>query len=450
MRTPSRLRYSGWLLLLHVVLALPATALRATETTPVVVRSAVQPESGIWVGQRVIYQLDTLVKDGWAKVQRMPDVQVSGAIVVRMETQGVRLNETIDGDAYTGQRYELLLFPQRGGEISVPAIPLAIEISQWGDSTLKQAVQKTAPALTFTARTPPGAEKIHGLISTERLSADQTWQPETSELSVGDTLERRITFSADNVSAMVFTPLVFAGAEAFDVYPKPPEVEDRYDRGDLTARRVEAVTYVFKRTGRVELPSVTITWWDLSRKALRKTVLPSRTFNVAPSAAARATSPMASVDAAPSSRRWIYGGAFILLATVLAVRFGKPLQRRWRTWRSQRQHAEKAFFGHFVHTAREGNPADTLGALMRWLDRIHDGQQAARLDRFLQSFSNDQGKTAAEALVRAADSKAPVKWQGRGLANSMTQARRRWLARRRLSEKGSHLPLLNPQSFNQF
>lgn len=367
---------------------------------------------------------------------------MSGAIVVRMETQGVRLNETIDGAAYTGQRYELLLFPQRGGEISVPATTVDIEISQWGGNTQKQAVQKTAPALTFTARTPPGAEKIRGLISTQRLSADQTWQPDTSDFSVGDTLERRITFSADNVSAMAFTPLMFESAEAFAVYPKPPEVVDRYD---LTARRVESVTYVFKRAGQMEIPAVIITCWDLNREALQETVLSSHTLNVAPSAAAQGARSTAIGDVTPNSRMWIYGVAIILLATVLAILFGKPLQRRWRTWRSQRQQSEKAFFGRFVNAARKGNPAEALGALMRWLDRIHDGEQAARLDRFVQSFSNDQGKNAADALIRAADSRAPVTWQGGDLVNLMTHARRRWMDRRQSLEKGSHLPLFNPQ-----
>jgi hypothetical protein len=142
---------------------------------------------------------------------------------------------------------------------------------------------------------------------------------------------------------------------------------------------------------------------------------------------------------------WIYGVAIILLATVLAILFGKPLQRRWRTWRSQRQQSEKAFFGRVVNAARKGNPAEAPGALMRWLDRIHDGEQAARLDRFVQSFSNDQGKNAADALIRAADSRAPVTWQGGDLVNLMTHARRRWMDRRQSLEKGSHLPLLNPQ-----
>lgn len=445
MTLQSRLHYSGWLLLLYVVLSLPAMTLSAAETTSVVVRSAVQPASGIRVGQRVVYQLDTLAKDGWANVQRMPDLQISGAVVVRMETQGVRLNETIDGQAFSGQRYELLLFPQRGGEITIPATPVEIEISQWGGGVQKQVVQKASPALTFNALTPPGAEKIHGLISTERLSADQQWHPDTKALSVGDTALRRITLSADNVSAMAFAPIVFEAAEAFDVYPKPPTVEDRYDRGDLTARRIEAVTYVFKRAGQAKLPAVTIIWWDLGRKVLQETILPSRAFDIAPPAAAPEARPAATVNVTYTPKGWIYGVTTILLLTVLTVLFRHRLHRRWRTWRDRRRQSEKSFFNRFVRIARGGKPTDTRSALMRWLDRIHEGEQAARLDRFLQSFSDDKGKKAADALTRAADSDPSAQWQGRDLVDSMISARRRWLARRRPSEKGTHLPLLNPQ-----
>jgi len=441
----SCLFFSAWVLLLHFALWLPAMTLSAAGTTPVIVRSAVQPESGIWVGQRVVYQLDVLAKDGWAKVQHMPDFQVSGAVAVRMETQGVRLNETINSDAYAGQRYELLLFPQRGGEISVPATTVDIEISQWGGGARQQTVQKTTPALTFKARTPSGAEKIHGLISTERLSADQTWEPDAKALSVGAAVERRVIFSAENVSAMAFAPLAFEGAAAFDAYPKPPEVEDRYDRGDLTARRTETVSYVFTRSGRVELPAVTITWFDLKQEALQETVLPPRTFEIAPSAAVTGTSPASTGKDTPTSRGWTYGAAIILLLMVLMAIFQRRLRRRWRTWRDRRRHSEKALFKRFVKAARKGEPTSALNALMRWLDRIHEGDQAARLDRFLKVFSNSRGRKAADALISAADPRAPVPWQSRDLLVSMTKARRRWLARRRPPGKRQHLPLLNPQ-----
>ncbi|MGB5986488.1 MAG: hypothetical protein WBG37_14375 [Desulfobacterales bacterium] len=76
--------------------------LSAGESEPIIVRSSIATEPEIWVGQRVLMQVDVLARDEWAKIKKAPDVEVPGAYVVRLETQGVRLNETIDGSAYTG------------------------------------------------------------------------------------------------------------------------------------------------------------------------------------------------------------------------------------------------------------------------------------------------------------------------------------------------------------
>lgn len=87
---------------------------------PIIVRSSIATKPDIWVGQRVLLQVDVLARDGWAKINRAPDVEVPGAYMVRLETQGVRLNETVDGSAYTGQRYEMSLFPSGAAPLRFP------------------------------------------------------------------------------------------------------------------------------------------------------------------------------------------------------------------------------------------------------------------------------------------------------------------------------------------
>ena len=76
----------------------------------ILIRAAVTPKENIVVGQRVILQVDVLAPDGWAQVKRVRDFSVEGAQVVRYESQGTRLNETIQGRAFRDQRYELSLF----------------------------------------------------------------------------------------------------------------------------------------------------------------------------------------------------------------------------------------------------------------------------------------------------------------------------------------------------
>ena len=97
------------------VLALPVAGLCTDDAVDdgILIRTDLKPKDNIVVGQRVILQIDVLAPDGWAQVKSIRDFSVQGAQVVRYETQGTRLNETIEGRAFSGQRYELSLFPQQ-------------------------------------------------------------------------------------------------------------------------------------------------------------------------------------------------------------------------------------------------------------------------------------------------------------------------------------------------
>ena len=86
----------------------------------VVLRTAVEPAEA-WVGQRVVLQIDVLGEDGWAQISRFGDMDLPGAYLVRTDSQGARLQDTIDGVSYTGQRYEVSIYPQLAGVIEEAA-----------------------------------------------------------------------------------------------------------------------------------------------------------------------------------------------------------------------------------------------------------------------------------------------------------------------------------------
>ena len=86
----------------------------------ILLRTTVTPQEA-WVGQRVVLQVDVLGEDGWAQISRFGEVDLSGAYLIRTDTQGSRLQETIGGVAYTGQSYEFSIYPQLAGTVTVPA-----------------------------------------------------------------------------------------------------------------------------------------------------------------------------------------------------------------------------------------------------------------------------------------------------------------------------------------
>ena len=280
-----RLIYIGitWAILCIVAVADLRADDAANGGDEIQVRTSVDPSEGAVVGQRVKLLVDVLAQDGWAKVKRANDFSVPGTQVVRYETQGTRLNETIGGRSYTGQRYQISLFPRQGGTVTVPAIAVEVEVTRWGSSAGKEVLKRQTLPVSFKVQVPPGAENIKGLISTTALTATQTWAPKQQQFKVGEAIKRTIELSGKNISGMAFTPLQFDTSEKVSVYPAEPQVNDHYDRGTLTGRRTETVTYVFAREGDVELPEIIVPWWDIEKQQLQKSVLPAMELEIAPS-----------------------------------------------------------------------------------------------------------------------------------------------------------------------
>lgn len=440
---PGRFGHKGMIFFLLGVLGLAPTGVLADGPESIIVRASIVPIEGIWVGQRVRYRVDVLGMNGWAKIQRMPDLQVSGAMVLALESQGTRLNETIGGEAYTGQRYELSLFPQRSGKITIPSVSMEIEISRWGAQSRKSVQKGATPPVDFMAEQPPGSEKVPWLISTTQLTAEQRWDPDVKKVAIGEAVRRTVRLSAEDISAMAFSPMPFVGNDSLDVYPSAPEVEDRYDRGTLSGRRTEAVTYLFKKAGRVELPAVTLTWWDLKNRKLLETVLPSRRIEVAPASIQHGDQEVANDYA--YKRPWVYAGLVLIVLIALIGTFSKKLRSRLKDWQRKRGESEKAYFKRFEITARSGKPAETLNALMNWLDRRHDGRQTARLDQFLEMYADQKVAVEIDRLIKAINQESHVRWNRSEIVKDMREARKNWL-KSRVSNRSDilYLPRLNP------
>jgi len=400
---------------------------------PVILRTAVTPDEA-WVGQKIILHVDVLAKDGWAQLRKADDIEVSGAYLLRLETQGTRLNETIAGNHYTGQRYEFMLFAQRDGKLTIPPVPVDIEIKTWGAGGGSRIERMMLPVVEFIARTPPGADDLQWLTSTSDFQADQDWSGETDQPEVGDAIERTISLRASDVPGMAFAPIRYNRIENLGIYPGEPTVEDKFARGDLTGTRLETVTYVFERAGSFEIPDVTFSWWDVAAGQLKHVVLPGLSVQVIGNAGAE------SVPLETTARQEFTGLLWptllaVLLAAIVRFRFGGRGVRRWKARRRARSEAEARYFRRAVRSVRSGNRKAALRDTMRWLDRINTDTKPARLDQFLGQYGDSEAPEAS------------IDWENlkpAELAKDLKVARKRWRQAQRGTVQASELlPELN-------
>ncbi len=413
------------------VLLLGAT--RAMAADPALLRATVAPTAPVWVGQRAPIDVTLLTAGTFAGAPVFELPRIPGAVLMRMSDHPVLGTETIDGVEYTVQHHDLALFAMRPGVFDVP--PFAVRVA-FTPALAAPPVQHrlTTPPLRIDARMPPGAENLPGLVSTTALTLDATWSPATPAAArVGDAFTRTITRSAPDVPGMVFPPLPAAAPDGLAAYPRPAVVRDRSERGEFTGTRIEAVTYVCERPGRVTLPALAVPWWDVEHQTLETATVPAVTFEVG-------RAPMS-----PVARRWLAGlaGVTLLLVGIAAWRGRHALRAAWRRRRAWYEASERGRFAHLEHTCRGGDAAAAYNALLAWLGCLHPRGGPATIEDDLLARQPDPelrrrvGELEAVVLGGATD------WDGGALAGALRRARRALRARERPAGIPS-LPALNP------
>jgi len=227
-----------------------------------ILRSSIVTHDKIWQGQRVIINIDVLGSEGWAQIKKTDHIEIPGAYIIKTETQGARLSETINGTGYTGQRYEFSIFPQQSGTLIIPAVPVEIQISTWGSAASKKTIKKLTEPLEITVNKPPPANDITNLISSEHLTIKQSWDKNPANLKVGDAFKRTVTITALNTPGMLLPPIKWDKNEILDIYPHTPEVKNSIADDMITGSRVESITYVCQQSGSTTLAAIKIPWWN--------------------------------------------------------------------------------------------------------------------------------------------------------------------------------------------
>lgn len=419
--------------LVCIIVMFICTRLFAAED--IVLRIDADPDEP-WVGQKVTLHVDVLAKDGWARIRKVGDAEITGGYLLRLESQGTRLAETINGGSYTGQRYEVLFFGQRSGDLRIPEIPIIVEIKRWGGNAETVSSQLRTPAKTIQVRLPDGAEGMNGLISTTEFNAKQQWVPHETKVEVGDAITRTVTFSAADVSGMVFAPLVHHPLNGIGLYPGQPVVEDGYNRGNLSGKRIEKITYVFEREGEYTLPGLTYPWWDVKNEELKHHELLGFTVTVEGGAVANTPA-----IAAPLENRHIYSLVAVLGVCIIGAvlyRLRKLILSLFLQWRNRIHESELLYFKAISKAVHDNETKAVLRTTMQWLDRISTGPQPARLDIFLQRYGEESAQLAATRLMEPLsehESAAILDTLHKGLI----QARRQWKKAQRRSKKAEKL-----------
>jgi len=443
----------------------PAETREAEEPAPVMIRSSVEPGTGVYVGQKVKLNVDVMTNTWFPKAPQYPELRIPGAICLEMSQFGINFTERIEGETYAVQRKAYVIYPQKAEQYSVPSLTVEIVYARPGQPHGKASLN--SPIQTFTARIPEQAEGLDYFVTTPRLQVAEEYDRKFDGLKVGDSIKRSVAMTADDSVGMLLPPLEFSSAEGLAIYPAAPRMEDESNRGVYTGRRIESVTYLMEKEGEYTLPEISIFWFDIQSQTIKTEILPAVNFSVAANPDLEQEM-LAFLDeeeeelekestATQKKQLNIKNVVYLILAigivfAALSI-FIIPFLKRLFAWRRRRKQlqakSEKAYFKHFRAACRSGNPSSIMNSLMAWLNRTYKGYGAATLERFLkEADTSELTKKSEQLMMRLYNPEhsdtSHEEWSSKLFFKSMARARKKLLREEKVKIRATRLKPLNP------
>lgn len=345
------LRVIAWRLLPWLLATGPGHALAVSlqqlqDSGQLRITSSLEPAEGIVPGQQVQFVLEIATATWFTGGVRIKIPEVPGLVILQTDQFAANASELRDGKTWVLQRWSLNVYPQTAGSFRIP--PVALELSVAGPNGNSVTGNASAPGAALDAAVPAALEVADFWVAAPEFSVSQSFDRELESLAVGEAFERKITFSANDLMAMMlpaYHPAQIAGLRA---YPEPAALENNSNRGESRATRVERISYVAQQPGDYLLPALDYYWWN-TRTAQLEVLSVEPTRVVVTGAAMPATREGATAD----SHSLLLPAAALGLALAWVIlryaarlpwrRLQHAIQRRFqrlqRAWRTARKPA---------------------------------------------------------------------------------------------------------------
>lgn len=367
-----------------------------------------------------------------------------------------------------GERYRVLerryaIFPERSGELSLPAMKLSGRLVERRDSSIWQP---TVRGRRLTVESEPLQLQI------EQRPAEYTgsaWQPArqlslsqqisgSDALRVGEPVTRTVIIDAVGLEENMIAEPSWPELPGARIYPDKPQGISRDDGEWVLGHKEFRYAVVPEQEGELVLPELTVAWWDTTNNRQQTAVLPAHTLRVLPSAlvplspdpgkTAPAVSPVEDpgASAVSGSASWWRGltllfGSLWLLTLFL---YGQSRSQRRATARAVPAAdgdapGEAELREQLRRGCERGDAAAARRSLLAWLRRFGPAG-----DSSLLGFAASCGDLSLKQAVYALDAEGfrpaagedrgrlPVEsWEGRAFWERFDGWRRSWLAQER-------------------
>ncbi|MBK5569709.1 hypothetical protein [Ensifer sp. SSB1] len=395
-------------------------------------RATLATEGTIYAGQQIEIDIDVFVPNYFLTPPQFPLFDLRGAVVTMPDDRGMNLNETVDGEAFSGIRKTYVITPQAAGTYALPTIVIPFGYAAVPGQTTQGKV--TVPRLKLTVEAVPGGAGGAPGVTAGEITITQAFDRDPAGLHAGDALVRTVTTRATGLAPMMIPEPSLKAPEGVQVYRHDPVLsEERTPRGEIAAGlRKDVATYVFTEPGTFSLAAITLEWFTPQSGKTETAEADGAQVVVG---AAPATETAIAPPAPPPTKEpfdwlsWVTAAASVL-ALAIAIQVAANLFGRLETWietaLTRNAQLEETAFRHVLTACRDHDKARLDTTLDRWSRKTGNVPLAKWLDR----FADQETKVAFARHRQSRYGTSPSHHERPDFArlqSGLKSARRRWL-----------------------
>ncbi len=232
------------------------------------------------VNQQVVVYIDIGTSRWFTGGAQINRIDVPNLIALQRSTSATNYTERRDGVTWSRQRWELTLYPQSSGQFDLGRLQVQVKVSAPNGKSVQGTL--VTPALSLKAALPSEQLTKHGAwMAASQVTLTQEWQTSAEEVQAGDSITRIVNIDAVDSLSILLPPLMTATHnDMLQSYLAPPELVDKQNRGEYQSSRRETMTYIVQQGGQVELPELTLWWWNTQTNQLEQLHLDGQSFTV--------------------------------------------------------------------------------------------------------------------------------------------------------------------------
>lgn len=347
--------------------------------------------SDVYVGQPVQVTVEVFTSTWFTKGVNPGNIKVNGAYTVYFRS--LSTSKQINGKTHAGVQLFFNVFPYEDGVLEFPSLAIQIESPKDGGYKGIPQTVNTQPRSINVKSIPKGFNSDSWLV-TNWMSVSENWS-NTSNLKVGDVIERTIKRTVSNSVSELIPPVQWDSIPGVSQYPTRSEVKNNKTKTNISASRSEGTRYLLEKEGELIIPAIEFTWYDPYQKKLFKKTLPEKSLTIAPNPdlgmlASKKQELIAdsqtTEDADSKSFRFLglnlkqLTGLLVLLAIFGFVlrKLILILLRRYRLNQALYKVSEPYFFKEFLSSIEKGDDAQILTNFYIWLNYLPNKPKSAK------------------------------------------------------------------------